>query len=71
MRLNGIFAAVNPYSGSIFDAEAHIDWYATHNFGVGAAYAYTKFAVKKTETNTLVDFSYRYDGPRLYVIVTF
>ena len=47
VRLNGIFAAVHPYSGSIFDAEAHIDWHATHHFGVGAAYAYTKFALKR------------------------
>jgi hypothetical protein len=68
---NGIFAPVHPYVGSIFDAEAHADWYATRNFGVGAAFDYTRFNIKREETNTYVAFTYRYYGPRLYVILTF
>ena len=68
---NGIFAPVHPYVGSIFDAEAHVDWYATRNLGFGAGFNYTKFNIKKEETNTFVDFSYDYYGPRLYVIVSF
>ena len=33
---NGLFAPVHPYVGSVFDAEAHLDWFATKNFGVSA-----------------------------------
>ena len=71
IRVLGIFAPVHPYVGSVFEADAHLDWYATHNFGIGAAYGYTKVALKKEETNSFIDFSYRYDGPRLFLIVTF
>jgi hypothetical protein len=68
---NGIFAPVSPYTGSILDAEAHIDWFATRNFGVGAAFSYTRFDVKREEANTYVEFKYSYYGPRLYALVTF
>lgn len=68
---NGIFAPVHPYVGSVFDAEAHLDWFATKNFGVSAAFDYTRFRLKKEQTNTYTAFSYSYYGPRLYVIVTF
>lgn len=68
---NGIFAPIDPYRGSIFDAEAHLDWFATRNFGVGAAFSYTRFDVKREEANTYVEFKYSYYGPRLYALVTF
>jgi hypothetical protein len=70
---NGIFAPVHPYVGSIFQADAHIDWFVTRNFGVGGAFDYTKFNIKREDEdeNTLVDFSYHYYGPRAYVILTF
>jgi len=70
---NGIFAPVHPYVGSIFQADAHIDWFFARNFGVGAAFDYTKFNIKKEDEDnlTLVDFSYHYYGPRAYFTVTF
>ena len=70
---NGIFAPVHPYVGSIFIAEAHIDWFVTPNFGVGGAFDYTKFNIKREDenNNVIVDFSYHYYGPKAYVILTF
>jgi len=69
--INGIFAPVHPYTGSIIFADAHIDWFASKNLGVGAAFDYTKFSIKRDDGKTLVDFSYDYYGPRVYLIVTF
>ena len=57
--------------GSVFYLEPHADWFVTKNFGVGLAFQYTKFNIKKEETNTLVDFSYAYYGPKVYVTLTF
>ena len=68
---NGIFAPVHPYSGSVFVAEPHIDWFVSQNFGVGAAFNYSKFHIEKQETNTLIDFSYSYYGPKVYLTLTF
>jgi hypothetical protein len=68
---NGIFAPVHPYSGSVFVGEAHVDWFATKNFGVGGAFNYTKFNIKREDVNSLIDFSYSYYGPKVYVVVTF
>jgi hypothetical protein len=68
---NGIFAPVHPYSGSVFIAEAHVDWFATKNFGVGGAFNYTKFHIERQDAVSLIDFSYSYYGPRVYAIVTF
>jgi hypothetical protein len=70
---NGIFAPVHPYVGSVFQAEAHVDWFVTPNFGVGGAFDYTNFNIKKEDDddNVIVDFSYHYYGPRAYVILTF
>ena len=68
---HGIFAPVHPYVGSIFDAEAHLEWFLTRNFGIGGGFEYTKFNIKRENENSLVDFSYDYYGPRLAVIVTF
>jgi hypothetical protein len=68
---DGIFAPVHPYVGSIFFADAHIDWFATKYLGFGAAFDYTKFAIKKEETNTYVAFAYSYWGPRVYVTLSF
>jgi hypothetical protein len=68
---NGIFAPVHPYVGSVFYVEPHIDWFLSKNFGVGGAFMYTKFNIKKEETLSLIDFSYSYYGPKVYVTVTF
>lgn len=68
---NGIFAPVSPYSGAVFDAEAHVDWFATKNFGLSAAFDYQRFSLKREDATTLVQFKYSYYGPRLYLTVTF
>ena len=68
---NGIFAPVHPYVGSVFDGEAHLDWFATKNFGVSAAFDYTRFNLKKEQTNTYTQFRYSYYGPKLYVTLSF
>jgi hypothetical protein len=72
VRVLGIFASISPYSGYVIDGQAHIDWYLARNFGIGAGYQYTKFNVEKDQTPTLfIDYSYRFDGPTLYLILTF
>jgi hypothetical protein len=69
---NGIFAPVHPYVGSVFVVEPHFEWFFTKNFGIGAAFDYTKFSIKKEEDEiTLVQFRYSYYGPKLYLTVTF
>lgn len=69
--VNGIFAPVHPYVGSVFDTEAHLDWFITRNFGVSAAFDYTRFDLKREDTNTFVEFKYNYYGPRLYLMLSF
>lgn len=68
---NGIFAPVSPYTGSVLDAEAHVDWFFTKNFGVSTAFNYQRFRLKKETETTYTDFKYTYYGPRLYLTVTF
>jgi len=69
--VNGIFAPVSPYTGSVLDAEAHVDWFATKNFGLSAAFDYQRFRLKKETTSSIVDFKSSYYGPRLYLTLTF
>jgi hypothetical protein len=69
---NGIFAPVHPYTGSIFQADAHLDYYFTPNFGVGGGFAYTRFRIKKDDLpNVLIDFHHDFYGPRAYLTATF
>jgi opacity protein-like surface antigen len=68
---NGIFAPVSPYTGAVFDGEAHVDWFMTKNFGLSAAFDYQRFSLKREDTNTYVKFQYSYYGPRLYLTLTF
>jgi|RhiMetdeSRZDD1v2_1073273.scaffolds.fasta_scaffold24139_6 hypothetical protein len=69
---NGIFAPVHPYVGSIFQADAHVEWYFARNFGVGGGFNYTRFRIKREDLpNTLVDFQQDFYGPRAYLILTF
>ena len=69
---NGIFAPVHPYTGSIFQADAHVDWYFANHFGLGGAFNYTRFRIKKDDLpETLVDFRHDFYGPRAYLILTF
>ncbi len=68
---DGLFAPVSPYTGAVFDAEAHLDWFFSKNFGLSAAFDYQRFSLKKEQTTTYVQFKYSYYGPRLYVTLTF
>ena len=68
---NGIFAPVHPYVGSVFVVEPHVDYFLSKNFGVGAAFNYSKFHIKRDDGITLVQFSYSYYGPKVYLTVTF
>jgi hypothetical protein len=69
---NGIFAPVHPYTGSIFQADVHMDYYFTPNFGVGGGFNYTRFRIKRDDSPTLlVDFHHDFYGPRAYLTATF
>ncbi len=68
---NGIFAPVHPYAGSVFVVEPHADWFLSKNFGVGAAFNYSTFHMKRDDGITLVDFRFSYYGPKVYATVTF
>ena len=69
--VNGIFAPVHPYAGSVFVVEPHADWFLSKNFGIGAAFNYSRFHLKRDDGITLVDFRFSYYGPKLYLTVTF
>jgi len=68
---NGIFAPVHPYIGSVFVVEPHADWFVSKNFGVGAAFNYSNFHIKRDDGITIVEFKYSYYGPKVYAIITF
>jgi len=68
---NGIFAPVHPYAGSVFVFEPHVDWFLSKNFGIGAAFNYSRFRIKREDLQTLIDFRYSYYGPKVYLTVTF
>jgi len=68
---NGIFAPVHPYAGSVFIVEPHFDYFFSKNFGVGAAFNYSKFHIKRDDGITIVEFRYSYYGPKVYLTVTF
>jgi hypothetical protein len=69
---SGIFAPVHPYTGSIFTADVHMDYYFTPNFGVGGGFNYTRFRLKKDDLpNVLIDFHHDFYGPRAYLTATF
>lgn len=68
---NGIFAPIHPYSGSVFVVEPHVDWFFSKNFGIGGAFNYSKFHIKRDDGNTVVEFRYSYYGPKVYATVTF
>jgi hypothetical protein len=71
-RARAIGATVDPYSGSWVEFAGQFNWYFAQNFGVGAAYEYQKIHFKKNESQpNAFRFDSRYDGPRVYMTVTF
>jgi hypothetical protein len=58
--------------GSVFVIEPHFEYFFAKNFGIGAAFDYTKFSIRKEEDEvTLVEFRYSYYGPKLYFTLAF
>jgi opacity protein-like surface antigen len=71
-RVDGVAAAITPYSGYMISGTAHLDWFFAQNFGLGAGYNYTKFSIEKDDLpDVFIDYSYRFDGPTFYLILTF
>jgi len=70
-QVKAMSVTIHPYSGTMWDAEAHVDWYVISNFGLGAAYEYNKINITKTTDTKTLKFDYSYDGPRVYAIITF
>ena len=64
-------ANISPYSGSMVDAMAHLDWYIVHNFGLGFGYEYNRINIEKAKDNGTTKLDFRYNGPRVYLTVTF
>ena len=64
-------ANIDPYSGSMVNGMAHLDYYLNQNFGLGLGYEYNKINIEKDNAPKFAKFDYRYDGPRFYVVVTF
>lgn len=70
-RVRAIGATIDPYSGSWVEAVADVNWYLSRNFGLGGAYEYHKIHIEKDDAGKLFRFDQRYDGPRVYIVVTF
>ncbi|HTO76746.1 MAG TPA: hypothetical protein VMQ61_11790 [Thermoanaerobaculia bacterium] len=64
-------ANISPYSGSMVDAMAHVDWYIVNNFGLGVGYEYNRINIEKTKDTGTTKLDFRYNGPRLYLTMTF
>jgi hypothetical protein len=69
--IQALGGSVHPYSGHVVTAQAHVDYYFISNFGMGAAYEYTTIEIKKKTDTKTIQANYRYDGPRIYAVITF
>jgi hypothetical protein len=69
--IQALGGTIHPYSGHVVTGQAHVDYYFMQNFGMGAAFEYTTIEIKKTTDTKIIQANYRYDGPRIYAIVTF
>ena len=71
-RARGIGVTIDPYSGSWIEFAGGLNWYFAQHFGIGGAYEYQKITLKKDEsTPDAFRFEQRYDGPRVYFLLTF
>lgn len=61
---------IDIYSGSMVDARAALDYYFSHNWGIGGGYSYTKITFAREATNTLT-VDYKYSGPIFYLTMAF
>jgi hypothetical protein len=71
IRFRAFGATIAPYKGNAEEVLGHVDWYFNNNFGMGGAYEWTHIDLTKTQDTKTLGFNYRYNGPRVYVIVTF
>jgi hypothetical protein len=69
--IQALGGSIHPYSGHVITGQAHMDYYFMKNFGMGAAFEYTTIEIKKTTDTNTIQANYRYDGPRIYAILTF
>lgn len=71
-RARGIGVTIDPYSGSWIEFAGGLNWYFAQHFGIGGAYEYQKITLKKDESEPdAFRFEQRYDGPRVYFLLTF
>src|SRR5215510_5424770 len=71
-RARGIGVTIDPYHGSWIEFAGGLNWYFAHNFGIGGAYEYQKIKLDKDkDTTDAFHFEQRYDGPRVYFLLTF
>jgi hypothetical protein len=71
-RFRAFSIFIDPYSGSMYEAMAHIDWFFARNVGVGGGYEWTKIDIEKErDDGSTIGFVYRYNGPRFYIVITF
>jgi len=67
----GITATINGYHASMQDYRGGLDWVFTQHFGAGAKYQYVKIDFSYAGSNGDLGFSYKYQGPLVYLIVAF
>jgi hypothetical protein len=68
------FLAINieEAEGSVVDAAARIDWYVWRNVGFGLSYDYNDLDLERLEFEGFeYSFQYKYQGPRVFVILSF
>lgn len=70
-RVRAVGATIDPYHFSWVEAAADVNWYITRNVGIGGAYEYQKIVVEKKSSGNDFRFDQRYDGPRVFLLVTF
>jgi hypothetical protein len=71
-RARGVGLTIDPYSGSWVEFAAGLNWYFAQHFGIGGAYEYQKIKLDKDESEPdAFHFEQRYDGPRVYFLLTF
>jgi hypothetical protein len=68
------FLAINveEAEGSLTDASVRVDWYTWRNFGFGLSYDWSDLDLERLESAGYeYSFQYKYEGPRVFLIVSF
>jgi len=56
-RVRAFKATIDPYSGNMVEAMAHMDWYPSPHFGVGGGFEWTKIHIEKNQDTRDVAFN--------------